>query len=108
VLTYPTLTFPALPDHPFAEHTDPFWAQVILEGVNVGLWKRSVRNGVVEVDARLAPGVSAQGREDVRVAAQRLAGFLERDLAYAENEEKPQLWGGDLGHPARRARRADG
>jgi hypothetical protein len=41
------------------------------------------------------------------VAAQRLAGFVERDLCLAENEGKPQLWGGELGHPARRPRRAN-
>jgi hypothetical protein len=58
------------------------------------------------VEVRLAPEVTAQGREDVRRAAQRLAAFLERDLAYVEGEGAPQLWGGDLGHPARRPRRA--
>jgi hypothetical protein len=107
VLTYPALNFPALPDHPYAEHTDPFWAQIVLDGVNVGLWKRTVRGGVVEVETRLARGVDARGRRDVETAAQRLATFLEADLSYAENEGVPHLWGGALGHPARRARRAD-
>ena len=107
VLTYPTVNFPALPDHPYAEHTDPFWAQVVLDAVSVGLWKRTVRPDVVEVEVRLAPSVSAQGRRHVRVAAQRLAAFLGRDLSYVENEGTPHLWGGELGHPARRPRRAD-
>jgi hypothetical protein len=107
VLTYPQVTFPALPDHPYAAHTDPFWASVVLEGTNVGLWKRTVRPDVVEVELRLAPAVSAGGRDQVRVAAQRLAGFLERDLSLVENEGAPHLWGGELGHPARRPRRAD-
>ncbi|MEO6412908.1 MAG: winged helix DNA-binding domain-containing protein [Pedococcus sp.] len=107
VLTYPQVNFPALPDHPYAEHTDPFWACVVLDGTNVGLWKRTVRPDVVEVEVRLAPTVSDDGREQVRVAAQRLAGFLERDLSLVENEDAPHLWGGELGHPARRPRRAD-
>jgi hypothetical protein len=107
VLTYPQVTFPALPDHPYAAHPDPFWAGVVLEGTNVGLWKRTVRPDLVEVELRLAPAVSAEGRDQVRVAAQRLAGFLERDLSLVENEGAPHLWGGALGHPARRPRRAD-
>jgi hypothetical protein len=107
VLTYPSLNFPALPDHPYSEHTDPFWAQVVLDDVNVGLWKRTVRGGTVEVETRLAPGVGADGRHHVRTAAGRLADFLGADLAYAEGDGRPHLWGGDLGHPARRPRRAD-
>jgi hypothetical protein len=106
VLTYPQLGFPAAEGHPYAETQDPFWATVVLDCVNVGLWKRTVDGERVEVDVRLAPGISADGREHVRMAAQRLAGFLGRDLAYVEGEAKPQLWGGELGHPARRPRRA--
>ena len=107
VLSYPQVNFPSLPDHPYAEHTDPFWAWVVLDAVNVGLWKRTVRPEVVEVEVRLAPTVRDEGREQVRLAAQRLAHFLGRDLSYVENEGKPHLWGGELGHPARRPRRAD-
>ena len=106
VLTYPQVSFPASPDHPYSERPDPFWASVVLDGHNVGLWKRTVGPTEVDVDVRLAPSVSALGREQVRVAAQRLAGFYERDLSYAENEGTPHLWGGELGHPARRPRRA--
>ena len=107
VLTYPAVNFPSAPDHRYAEHPDPFWAWVVLDAVSVGLWKRTVRPEVVEVEVRLAPAVSAPGREHVRVAAQRLAAFLGRDLSYVENEGTPHLWGGELGHPARRPRRAD-
>ena len=106
ILSYPQVTFPATPDHPFAERPDPFWARVVLDGVNVGLWKRSVAAEVVDVDVRLAASVSEQGREEIRRAARLLAGFLERDLSYAENEARPHLWGGELGHPATRPRRA--
>jgi hypothetical protein len=106
VLTYPQLAFPAAQGHPHSDHQDPFWATVVHNGTDVGLWKRSVNGERVVVEVRLAPEVTAQGREDVRRAAQRLAAFLERDLAYVEGEGAPQLWGGDLGHPARRPRRA--
>lgn len=94
ILTYPQVTFPAAPDHPYAERPDPFWARVVLDGINVGLWKRTMSGSVVEVDVRLAPSVSSTGREQVRLAAQRLASFLERDLSYAENEGRPHLWRG--------------
>ena len=107
VLTYPQLGFPAAQGHPYHEHQDPFWATVVHDGTDVGLWKRSVNGDCVEVDVRLAPELGAQAREDVRAAAQRLADFLERDLEYVQGEGTPSLWGGDLGHPARRPRRAD-
>ncbi|NYG05781.1 hypothetical protein BJ986_000268 [Phycicoccus badiiscoriae] len=106
VLSYPGVNFPALPDHPYSAHPDPFWATVVLDRTNVGLWKRTVRPDVVEVEVRLAPGLTAPGREKVRLAAQRLAGFHGRDLSYVEATGTPHLWGGDLGHPARRERRA--
>ena len=107
MLTYPQVNFPALPDHPYAEHPDPFWAFIVLDGSNVGLWKRTVRPDVVQVEVRLAPTVTSDGRDQVRVAAQRLAGFLERDLSLIENEGTPHLWGGDLGHTSRRPGPAD-
>ena len=94
ILTYPQLTFPPAPDHPYAERPDPFWARVVLDGVNVGLWKRSVSGDTVAVDARLAPSVSPSGRGQVRAAAQRLATFLDKDLSYAENDGRPHLWRG--------------
>jgi hypothetical protein len=107
VLTYPQVGFPAVDGHPYAERTDPFWASVVCRGRNVGLWKRTVRPDVVEVTVHLAPNVSREERTEVRVAAGRLAGFLGRDLALTENDGTPHLWGGELGHPARRPRRAD-
>lgn len=108
VLTYPQLGFPVAAGHPHADYQDPFWATVVQDRTDVGLWKRSVTGERVEVDVRLAPEVSDQGREDVRAAAQRLADFLERELEYVEGEGTPRLWGGELGSPARRARRAGG
>jgi DNA glycosylase AlkZ-like len=106
VLTYPALNFPSASDHPYAERPDPFWAWVVADDVNVGLWKRTVKADRVVVDVRLAPSVDRAGRSAVEAAAQRLATFLERDLEYLEGDGKPHLWGGDQGHPATRPRRA--
>ena len=94
VLTYPTVNFPAVADHPFAKHPDPFWARVVLDGANVGLWKRTVRAGEVEVDVRLARSVGEAGRAAVRQAAERLAGFLELELLHLEDDRTPHLWRG--------------
>ena len=107
VLTYPQVNFPAPDDHPYAAHPDPFWARVVCRGRNVGLWKRTVGATTVDVTVHLAPSLSDDERAEVCAAAQRLAAFLERDLCYTENGGTPHLWGGELGHPARRPRRAD-
>ena len=107
VLSYPQVNFSSADDHPYDEHPDPFWAFVVLDEVNVGLWKRTVGAQAVEVEVRLSPTVDRAGREAVRSAAQRLADFVERDLDYTEGEGRPHLWGGELGHPSRRPRRAD-
>ena len=80
VLSYRTVGIPTAPDHPRAEHPDPFWAQVVLHQRNVGLWKRTVRGDTVEVDVRLADSVDEPGRVAVRAAAQRLADFLGKEL----------------------------
>jgi hypothetical protein len=36
VLTYPSVGFPATPDHPYAARTDPFWAMVLADGDRLG------------------------------------------------------------------------
>lgn len=105
VLTYPALTFPTAHAHPHADSNDPFWAPVIVDRGNVGLWKRTVTPTGVRVETRLAPGLDAMQRKAVRLAAQRMADFLERELDYVEGEGTPNLWGGEAGHPARRQRR---
>ena len=106
VLSYPAVNFPAAPDHPYAEHPDPFWAQVVLDQVNIGLWKRTVRGDAVEAEVRLARSVDDSGRASVTAAAQRLAGFLGKELVLTQADGTPHLWGGDAGHPARRPRRS--
>ncbi|WP_051400019.1 winged helix DNA-binding domain-containing protein [Haloechinothrix halophila] len=108
VHTYPALNFPVADAHPHTDSDDPFWARMILDRRNVGLWKRTIRATSVRVETRLAPGLDAAQREAVRLGAQRMADFHERELDYAEGEGTPHLWGGSAGHPARRPRRAAG
>ena len=107
ILSYPRLGFPAADGHPYGEHPDPFWAFVVIDTTNVGMWKRTIRGTKVEVETHLATSLSADDRDRVRAGAQRLADLLERDLVFRENDGAPALWGGDAGHPARRPRRAD-
>jgi hypothetical protein len=92
VLTYPATGFPAAEGHPNVGGVDPFWALVVVDGTDVGLWKRTVGKGTVAVETRLAPGVTSEQRALVRAAAGRLAAFLERDLDYTEREGRPKLW----------------
>jgi len=84
VLTYPGLGFPAAEGHPHDAYRDAFWALVVLDAVNVGLWKRTVRGATVSVDVRLAASLGSDARRRVRAGAERLAAFLERDLDYLE------------------------
>jgi hypothetical protein len=82
VLTYPAVNFPAAQGHPANGRVDPFWAPVIVDETNAGMWKRTVGKDTVAVQTRLALSLGADQRERVRAAAQRLADFLERDLDY--------------------------
>jgi hypothetical protein len=104
VLTYPRLSFPVADGHPHAKRPDPFWAWVVLDEVNVGLWKRTLARDVVEVDVRLATSLGEEGRKAVRQAAERLADFVGRELSYRQGSETPPLWGSEKGHPATRRR----
>ncbi|HLS44392.1 MAG TPA: winged helix DNA-binding domain-containing protein [Ornithinicoccus sp.] len=101
VLTYPRVVFPAPVDHPHAASADPFWAPVVVDRTDVGLWKRTLSDGRVLVETRLAASVDHDQRALVRIAAQQMADFYGRDLDYREGSGTPQLWGG----PRRTVRR---
>jgi hypothetical protein len=92
VLTYPTTGFLVADGHPNAGGVDPFWAPVVVDHTDVGLWKRTVGNGSVAVEVRLAPSTTDDQRKLVHGAAERLAAFLEKDLDYTEAEGRPKLW----------------
>lgn len=82
VLTYPSLNFEPADGHPQPKPADPFWARVVHQITNVGAWKRTVTKNGVEVRVQLARSVGADTRSAVQAAAQRLADFLGRPLAY--------------------------
>ena len=86
VLSYPRLNFEIVEDHPHHRDADPdpFWAYVVMGTRNVGMWKRSVRTGTVDVRVRLAPSLDSSDRQGAMLAARRLADFLGRELAYVE------------------------
>ncbi|TQJ50177.1 winged helix DNA-binding domain-containing protein [Phycicoccus sp. SLBN-51] len=92
VLTYPTTGFVVADGHPNVGGVDPFWAPVVVDNTDVGLWKRTVGNATVAVEVRLAPSTSEDQRALVRGAAERLAAFVGKELAYTEAEGRPKLW----------------
>lgn len=87
VLTYPALNFTPAANHPRPKVEDPFWARIVHGTTNVGAWKRTVGRDRVTVRVELAP-VAEPVRADVRVAAERMAGFLELPLDYDEKVER--------------------
>lgn len=82
-LTYPRLNFTPRSDAPPMDEQAGFWASVIVGEEQVGLWRRTTRGREVHVEARVAPSLDERGRGAVREAAERLAGFLGRDLELA-------------------------
>ena len=80
VLTYPNLTFPVADGHPHVPGADQFVGNVVLDGVNLGTWRREVKGRTVQVGLDLAPGLPAGHRHRAEQAAQRLADFLGHEL----------------------------
>lgn len=83
-LSYPALGFPRADDHPHPLGTDLFVGCVIVDRTNVGTWRRTVTPRLLVVELALAPRLSPGQREAARKAADRLAGFLGRDLELVE------------------------
>ena len=81
-LSYPRLSFGLTPGHPHPPGTDLFVGSVILDAVNVGTWRRTVRGRTVLVETRLAAQVSASGRTAVAEAVAALASFLGKRLEH--------------------------
>jgi hypothetical protein len=79
-LSYPRLSFPEAEGHPHPPGEDRYAGCVVVGDRNVGLWRRTVRGGTVVVDVALAPGLTREAHEKVRIAATDLARFLERRL----------------------------
>jgi hypothetical protein len=79
-LSYPQLNFPAARGHPHPPGEDLFVGSVVVDQVNVGTWRRTVKGRTLVLELALAPGVDAARWSAIRDAARRLAGFLELDL----------------------------
>ena len=94
VLTYTQLGFPVADRHPGGDTLDPFWAQVVVDGADVGIWKRVVDGDTVTVTTHLAPGTTADQRAKVGEAAGNLASFLECRLDHVDSDGDPRLWSG--------------
>jgi hypothetical protein len=84
VLSYPDVNHQQVADHPHRTPNgtpNPFAAVIIHRGRDIGTWKRTVERTRVAVEIQLAPSVDDAGRAAVTQAAQRLASFVDRDLA---------------------------
>ncbi len=79
-LSYPMINFPVAAGHPHRPGEDLFVGSVIVDEHNVGTWRRTLQAKVVQVEIPVAPGVADDDRARIARAAQRLAGFLGRDL----------------------------
>lgn len=83
-LSYPRINFAVADGHPDEPGTDVFIGSVIVGLTNVGTWRRTVKGRRIEVQTRLAPGVSAADRHAVADAVSDLARFLNRELTATE------------------------
>lgn len=75
-LTYPQLGVPQAADHPHVAGSDLVVGRVVVDAVDVGLWRREVKGRRVEVALDLAPGAGSRVRRLATGAAERLAAFL--------------------------------
>lgn len=82
-LSYPGLSFPVAAGHPHVPGEDQFVGSVVVDAVNVGTWRRTVKGKRVEVGTRLAPGLAPEQRAAVAEAVDRLAAFLGKELVIA-------------------------
>lgn len=78
--TYPKINFPVAPGHPHPPGPDLSTGSVIVDKVSVGTWRRTVRSEKVNMEAALAPQVSAHPREWIGDSCHHLAWFLDKEL----------------------------
>lgn len=82
VLTYRKFSFPTPADHPHPEPSDSFYARVVYNRTNVGIWKRTIGRDRVTIHTRLSPSLDRRGQAAVRAAAVRSADFYQLPLDY--------------------------
>lgn len=79
-LTYPRINFPIAASHPHPPGSDLFVGSVLVDLVNVGTWRRTVRGSRVRVETALADGLGDDQRAAVAEEVLVLAAFLGREL----------------------------
>lgn len=86
-LTYPSLAFPILAEHPMTDAPGPYmnswwYGTVLHDGISIGAWKPQWRKDVAAVRTRLSPRCDAEQRQLVAEAVDSVARFLGRDVAH--------------------------
>lgn len=84
-LTYPSLAFPVLADHPMTDAPGPYmsdwWYGTVLQaGVSIGAWKPSWRKESASISTRLSPRCTTAQRRLVADAVASVGAFLGRDV----------------------------
>ena len=79
-LSYPKINFGRAELHPHQPGADRFVGSVIVDKIDVGTWRRTVKDQKLIMELALAPGVDADQRAAVEAEANRLAGFLGKEL----------------------------
>ena len=81
-LSYPKINFGRARQHPHQPGTDRFVGSVIVDKIDVGTWRRTVKGQKLIMELVLAPEVDADQRAAVEAEAARLAGFLGKQLQF--------------------------
>lgn len=84
-LTYPSLPFPVVAEHPMTDAPGPYmsdwwYGTVLHDGVSIGAWKPSWRKESAAIRTRLSPHCTTGQRLLVADAVASVAAFLGRDV----------------------------
>lgn len=71
---------PVAPGHPHPPDAELFIGSVLVDAVNVGTWRRTVRGTRLRVETVLSPDLDRRGRDAVAEAVVRLPEFLDTEL----------------------------
>lgn len=80
MLSFTAFAPPVVEAHPAATDVHRYVGSVVVDGRDVGSWRRTITGGRVEVETRLAPGLTARARRSVADQVRGLARFLELPL----------------------------
>ena len=79
-LSYPKINFDRARQHPHQPGTDRYVGAVIVDMIDIGTWRRTVKGQKLIMELALAPGVGPEQRAAVEAEATRLARFLDKEL----------------------------